>query len=151
MSNDYTLIPESEFMAMCAFIPEDLFYGAKEVTMGTRTYRQMKVSDYQEVKGRYEAYQERNGRLNRCAELNRKGIALEKSGNVKDAIAIYEQNISGDCYPATHSFDRLCIIYRKAKDYKNEVRVLEKACKVFRIDKYKTRLAKAKELLSKSK
>ena len=98
-----------------------------------------------------EAYQERNGRLNRCAELNRKGIALEKSGNVKDAIAIYEQNISGDCYPATHSFDRLCIIYRKAKDYKNEVRVLEKACKVFRLDKYKTRLAKAKELLSKSK
>jgi len=133
MSNDYTLIPESEFMAMCAFIPEDLFYGAKEVTMGN------------------EAYQERNGRLNRCAELNRKGIALEKSGNVKDAIAIYEQNISGDCYPATHSFDRLCIIYRKAKDYKNEVRVLEKACKVFRLDKYKTRLAKAKELLSKSK
>ena len=149
--NEYTYISESEYMAMSAFIPLDVFYSDNEVVMGNRMYRKLKTTTYQTIRGRYEAYKVKNDKLNRCAELNNRGVACEKSGDIFGAVEAYEENISGDCYPATHSFDRLCVIYRRVKDYKNEIRVLQKACKVFKLDKYRIRLEKAKELYSKSK
>lgn len=150
MSNDTTLIPKDEYLAMMAFIPEDIFYSDNEVKIGDRTYYRLTVREYQSIRGRFEAYRAKNAKLNRCSDLNTKGIELERSGDISGAVKVYEENISGDCYPATHSFDRLCVIYRRAKDYRNEIRVLEKACMVFTLDKYKTRLAKAKELQAKS-
>lgn len=86
--------------------------------------------------------------LSLCAEKNDKGTAYEKSGNISAAIRIYEENISGiNPYPARHAFDRLMIIYRKRKDYINEIRVIEKAIKVFPSEiKYKDRLIKTKQL-----
>lgn len=88
-------------------------------------------------------------KLKQCAKLNAKGTAYEKQGKVKQAIKTYEKNIEGDCYPATHSFDRLIILYRKAKDYDNELRVCEKAIAVLKLSKYIER--KAKILLLKQK
>lgn len=70
-------------------------------------------------------------RLSNCATLNNDGVELEKSGQIDDAIEVYENNIKGECYPATHSFDRLMVLYRKKKDFLNELRVIEKAIQVF--------------------
>lgn len=94
-------------------------------------------------------YLAKQKKLQQCAKLNNKGTAYEKQGKVKQAIKTYEKNIEGDCYPATHSFDRLMILYRKAKDYDNELRVCEKAIQVLKYDKYIER--KAKILLLKQK
>lgn len=75
---------------------------------------------------------ERNfDKLNQCASLNNQGIELEKVGLIDEAIKVYEDNIEGDCYPATHSFERLMVLYRRRKDYANEIRVIEKAVSVF--------------------
>lgn len=69
--------------------------------------------------------------LTACASLNNRGIELEKAGLIDEAIKVYEDNIKGDCYPATHSFERLMVLYRRRKDYSNEIRVIEKAVSVF--------------------
>lgn len=70
--------------------------------------------------------------LTRTATLNNIGIEAEKEGRIADAIKAYEQNIAGpQIWPACHSFDRLAVIYRKAKDLENEKRVLIKAIEVF--------------------
>ena len=51
-----------------------------------------------------------------------------------------------------HSFDRLLVIYRRNKDYENELRVCERAISVFKkSDKYSKRLPKIEELLAKVK
>jgi tetratricopeptide (TPR) repeat protein len=81
-------------------------------------------------------------KLKQCAKLNNKGKDYEKQGKIKLAIKTYEKNIDGDCYPATYSFDRLMVLYRKAKDYENELRVCEKAIQVLKYDKYVQRKAK---------
>lgn len=78
-------------------------------------------------------------------------MALEKTGDIEGAIRVYEENIAGDKpYPAYHSFNRLMILYRKQKNYKDEMRVIEKAIKTFPdFVKYRDRLEKTKVLLSK--
>lgn len=73
---------------------------------------------------------ERDELLNETARLNNVGIALEKEGRIDEAIETYENNISLG-YKATHSFDRLRILYRKRKDYDNMVRVIRREGEVF--------------------
>ena len=68
--------------------------------------------------------------LNETCELNNQGIAYEKEGKIEEAIRCYEQNVRLG-YPATHSYERLCILYRKIGNNKNEMRILEKAIKKF--------------------
>lgn len=80
-------------------------------------------------------------------ERNDKRIKLEKQGYIAKAIAIYEENIKGDCYLAIHPFNRLLVLYRKAKDYENEKRVAEKAISLFSDNKYKVRLQKINLLM----
>lgn len=67
------------------------------------------------------------------ADINLKALELEKQGDVDTAITLYEKNVShrfdGNC-----PYDRLAIIYRKEKDYDNEIRVLETAIDVFTHD-----------------
>lgn len=96
---------------------------------------------------------EKNAKLFKTAELNNEGIALEKAGKIEEAISIYEDCISIG-YPAAHSYERLMILYRKAKDFKNEIRIIKIALKVYKKDpknftKYSERLEKAIELQSK--
>lgn len=68
--------------------------------------------------------------LHDCAALNNIGIAKEKAGDIDGAIKVYEDNVAHE-YAATHSYDRLMVIYRKRKDYCNEIRIINKAIKVF--------------------
>ena len=90
--------------------------------------------------------------LNDCAERNDKGTKLEISGRFEEAITVYEENIKPGCWPAMHSFDRLLVLYRKCRDYKNELRVCKRAVKVFKtLDKYRKRLEKIKLLYANKK
>jgi tetratricopeptide (TPR) repeat protein len=94
-------------------------------------------------------------------ERNLKGIELEKSGRVDEAIQLYEENVKEN-FEGSHPYDRLAIIYRKRNMIDDEIRVLEKAIWVFenivhrerldkwpKLEKFKKRLEKAKKLKSK--
>ena len=91
---------------------------------------------------------------------NIKGIKHEKEGRVDLAIKLYEKNIT-DNFDGSHPYNRLAIIYRKQKDYQNEIRVLNKAINMFsdlmstsprldiepKLEKFKKRLEKSKTLI----
>lgn len=95
-------------------------------------------------------YMKRESAIHRTALLNNTGIELEKRGEIQEAIKIYEQNISYIDCDATLSYDRLLVLYRRQKDYENELRVCELATSKFKtIDKYKERRDKIKTLILK--
>jgi len=88
-------------------------------------------------------------------DTNLKAVDLEKSGNIERAVKLYEFVIKHN-FIGNGPYDRLSIIYRKNKDFKNEIRVLKKAIHVFenvvykgrsdrlpKLEKFKTRLDKA--------
>ena len=92
---------------------------------------------------------------------NLTGIKLEKEGKVDEAIALYEANVA-EKFDGSHPYNRLAIIYRKRKQLTDEIRVLESAIWVFenvvykkyanripKLQKFRARLKKAKELLEK--
>ena len=95
--------------------------------------------------------------FSKLVNRNIKGIKYEKEGKVDLAIKLYEKNIAEN-FEGNHPYDRLAIIYRKRKDYQNEVRVLNKAIDVFsnllftsprsdikpKLEKFKRRLEKSK-------
>lgn len=83
------------------------------------------------------------------------GRELEKAGRVDEAIALYEANVD-DLFAGSAPYDGLACIYRKQKRYSDEVRVLEQALKVAsstmnprKLERFQSRLAKAKELQAK--
>lgn len=95
------------------------------------------------------AHHEQQQRLAQCAELNNRGMEREQWGDIAGAIQAYEENVLLG-YPAHHSFKRLLVLYRKAKDYKNELRIAQRVCKVFpKEESYKQRREKVKELIKK--
>ena len=91
---------------------------------------------------------------NELIDTNLKAVDLEKSGNIERAVKLYEFVIKHN-FIGNGPYDRLAIIYRKDKDFKNETRVLKKAIYVFenvvykersdrlpKLEKFKTRLDK---------
>ena len=68
--------------------------------------------------------------LSECSRLINLGINLEKEGKIDEAINVYEKSIVPQL-PAKHPYERLAILYRKRKDYVNEIRVLTTAISVF--------------------
>jgi tetratricopeptide (TPR) repeat protein len=77
------------------------------------------------------------------AENNQTGAEAEASGDIDAAIKLYEKNIKrglADSFP----FDRLMVIYRKQKSYKEELRVINRAIEVFtgKIEKEQQRMLK---------
>lgn len=68
--------------------------------------------------------------IQKTADLNNEGIRLEKSGSIDEAILIYEEAVKLEVV-ATHSYDRLMLLYRQKKDYENEIRVAKIAIGVF--------------------
>lgn len=96
-------------------------------------------------------------------DRNLKGKELEKIGQVDRAIKFYEENVK-DEFDGSFPYNRLAIIYRKRKQYKDEIRVLNKAISTFekesitskrqdiqpKLVKFRERLGKAKELEQKS-
>lgn len=85
---------------------------------------------------------------------NLRGMGFEKDGNIIAAINLYEYNVKHH-FDGTLPYQRLAIIYRKQKDYKNEIRVINSALKIFQPtssdDWFSKRLERTKELQSKQK
>lgn len=95
-------------------------------------------------------------------ELNKKGMEFEKNNDIDNAIKYYELSIENN-FEGTYPYDRLMILYRKKKDYCNEIRVIENGIRMFEyiqnkgnrdvistINKFKDRLEKAKKLQQKN-
>ena len=110
---------------------------------------EMSDEDYDEAMNVLEERKRREDMLFRAAERNNRGEELERAGDIEGAIAVYEENIA-EGYPASRSYDRLMILYRKRKDYDNEIRVILKTMEVFPTSDLSKRLAKAKELREKA-
>lgn len=90
-------------------------------------------------------------------ENNLRGIELEKAGRTDEAVALYEQNVAA-CFEGSHPYNRLAIIYRKRKDYDNEIRVLRRAVEMYELrqfsdavkyQRFVDRLRKAEQLKEK--
>lgn len=110
----------------------------------------IKPAQYSAMRTKLQAHKEKQQRLERCTTLNNEGISCEQCGDTTGAITAYEANIELG-YPAHHAYKRLLVLYRKAKDYKNELRVAQKACRVFPKDEsYKARRDRVKELLKET-
>jgi tetratricopeptide (TPR) repeat protein len=90
-------------------------------------------------------YEKEQKTLDKQVERNLRGIALEKKGRIDEAIELYEKNISEN-FIGTHPYNRLAIIYRKRNQIDDEIRVLEKAIRVFEGDEFKKRVQKARKL-----
>lgn len=130
-------------------IPMDVFETLIEKKFDGHEGYLMPRGVYSKILAEHEAYQKKNEALENCAALNNEGIAYEKSGDIDAAIRVYEANIALG-YPAHHAFRRLMVLYRKQKDYENEIRVIHLAEEVLGGD-WSYRLEKAQKLLEKSK
>ena len=64
-------------------------------------------------------------KIHLAARLNNEAIALEQSGDITGAIAKYEENILPESRLTLMPYRRLCVLYRRAGDYDNEIRVIE--------------------------
>jgi hypothetical protein len=98
---------------------------------------------------------EKDDLLFRTADRNSRGIKAEAEKNTELAIKLYEENIA-DGYPATHSYNRLLILYRRTHRYENELRIIDHAKEVFKNDvamqaKMDSRRIKALGLLEKTR
>ncbi|MBY6996506.1 DUF4236 domain-containing protein [Clostridium botulinum] len=109
---------------------------------------------------------EEDVQFDKQVERNLKGKEFEKQKDIESAIALYELNVK-DEFEGTHPYDRLAILYRKQKNYDDEIRIINKAIKVFSalyinceseirkeglkktIDKFEYRLKRANELKNK--
>lgn len=87
-------------------------------------------SDYDEAMRVLENRRKQDEFLSQTAARNNEGIEFEKAGEADKAIAVYEENIAGG-YPAEHAYKRLMVLYRRRKDYNNEIRVIKRAIEVF--------------------
>lgn len=67
------------------------------------------------------------------SERVEKARQAEAAEDTAAAIQLYEENIKTG-YPDQYSFDRLMILYRKQKKYKDELRVIKRGIKVFTED-----------------
>lgn len=107
-------------------------------------------ADYDEIMAYKAANEARQNLLGKTADLNMQGIALEKSGNIEDAIKLYEENIALG-YPAAHAYTRLMVLYKRLKRPEDERRVILRAIEVYEgkdeslIEKWKLRLSKVKQ------
>ncbi len=68
--------------------------------------------------------------LSIMVDRNNKGIELEKKRDIESAIKLYEQNVADEFF-GTYPYDRLAIIYRKRKQFDNEIRILKRKISIF--------------------
>ena len=130
MSEIYTRIHIQSFIRKyMTVMPEDLFVELSKLSF-QGTHARLTTSTIIELDRRLLNRKEEDKLLAKCARQNNKGTTYEKEGMIDKAIKVYENNISGDCYPACYSFDRLMILYRKQKRYDDEIRVIEKAIEI---------------------
>jgi len=64
-------------------------------------------------------------------ERNKEARKAEHDGDLKKAVRLYEDNIKED-KADKFAFERLMVIYRGQKEYKNELRVINRGIDLFR-------------------
>ena len=137
------------------FLPDQLKIDLLKATLRGETKYNVSEKEYREILSNKEEYNNAMQIRSKCYELNNLGEEQEKSGDIDLAIETYEENIKSCHIQAHHSYDRLMILYRKRKDYQNELRVIDAALEVFKgeydQEKYKQRKEKALTLLMKEK
>ena len=73
----------------------------------------------------------RNVRLEaQMAERDREAKKAEAVNDLEKAVQLYEKN-AGEGYPDRQSFERLMIIYRRQRRYKDELKTIKTAISVF--------------------
>lgn len=172
----HCLVNDKQFTCKLGYIPKEvsrkissveplkatiklMYYPTDETSIGiridiwTKSATRKKVEDIPYKKMKIPADQ---------VDRNLIGRDLEKEGYVDNAIELYELNIE-EGFDGNFPYDRLAIIYRKRKQYQDEIRVLEKGIEVFeslqrfsprqdiepKLNKFKDRLSKALELSDK--
>lgn len=109
----------------------------------------VKTTELEEWEKKLAAYKNNEKNLHQTATNNNEGIAFEKQGDTASAIEVYEKNLEMG-YPASHSYNRLMIIYHKEKRYEDEIRVIKKAIEVFSLNaNYNADVIKWQKRLSK--
>lgn len=135
-------------------------YLLQTITKAARNGEQCIVisnSDIEVIERNINNYNAAQYHLQVCCARNNNGIACEKGGDIDGAIRNYEENIE-DNTTTLHPYERLMILYRRRKDYDNELRIIDCSIELFEqlagyelyIDKWKARREKTIILKSKS-
>lgn len=121
-----------DVLVKCVGWPKQDYYADKmtEATLKGQDFIMIPQSDYDEAMLCLEARRKRDEAIANTAARNNEGIAFEKAGETDRAIEVYEENIANG-YPALHAFNRLMVLYRRRRDYANEIRVIKRAVEVF--------------------
>jgi len=107
----------------------------------------------------YEFNEKIDSNFSKQVDRNLKGKEYEQKGEIELAVKEYEQNVT-ERFDGSHPYNRLAIIYRKKKDYDNEIRILNIAIEIYselskdsprqdadpKLEKFRERLEKAEEL-----
>ena len=86
--NGLTYITSDEYMKMLAFIPQSVFYSDNKTLFNGKLYYKIKTSTFLQIKKKYDKHVLFNTKLEKCAELNNKGIRLEKDGKIDNSTNI---------------------------------------------------------------
>jgi len=130
-------------------LPEHIFSGVEDVVLGLRRSTEIPDKEIEKWETEVKKRKEKGQLVAKTAERNNAGIKAEERGQIQTAIKYYEENIKQG-YPSTLSFERLLKLYRKAKNYADEMRVINRGLEVFAGVKYKNvrlKLAERKEKL----
>lgn len=121
-----------DVLIKCVGWPKQDYYAGKmtEATLKGHDFLMIPQSDYDEAMRCIEARRKRDRTIADTAARNNAGIEFEKAGETDKAIEVYEDNVA-EGYPALHAFNRLMVLYRRRKDYANEIRVIKRAIEVF--------------------
>ncbi|MCW0507970.1 tetratricopeptide repeat protein [Riemerella anatipestifer] len=127
---DEVIISHSELDTYKSAIPTDVFI--KSINDSGDGYNNIviKKSVLEKMKLEKEKQDRFNELLNKTAELNNKGIALEKAGNIEEAIGVYNECVELG-YTASHAYERLMILYRKIRECEKEKEIIQKAINKF--------------------
>ncbi len=121
---------EQFFEKYRSVLTDDQYNKLEDIGLGLLQSFRFSDEEIEQLDKKLKERNEFNNLLSNSADRNNVGIAFEKDGNIDDAIKIYEENIA-DSYPATHSYERLMIFYRRKKMYTDELRVINRAIEIF--------------------
>lgn len=147
------IIEYAYYLKLSVIIPEKDFFNEKGILYIDYDNENVIIEkDYLEkLEKKYRPIKQREERLFRVRDLNNEGMELEKQGKIAEAVEVYEECIKIPVQ-ARHAYDRLLVLYNKAKEYKKELRVCKKAIKMFKGEtKYEKRLLKIEAKLNACK
>lgn len=106
-------------------VGDDVFLRLMDAKYEGRLYFKVYDDEMEAILSEQKRIEDFNRKLGAAVDNNNDGIALEKAGDIAGAIEKFEQNILPDTYFTLHPYRRLCVLYRRAGDYDNEIRVIE--------------------------